>query len=334
MSGEGVESDTGNALQILIAGAGTMGHGLALLMAKAGHEVLLMDIDEGILDRAIKLIEAHLSSFVEAGQLDTNMISEIVGRIRTTTELSAIKTQDIIIESVPEDQDIKRSFYEKVAILCSAETIVASNTSYLDVFSLAPAFIQERLIITHFFEPPYLIPLVEVIKGPQTNPEVIQKMRKILLKAGQRPIIMEKFIPGFVVNRLQRAMGREIFHLIDGGFVKPEEIDKAVLASLGVRIPVLGVVRRYDFAGLDLALKVLSNPSIGLMDKDTVSPTLKGLVARGYTGVKAGKGFYDYHGQNLEQIYEKRDRLLMRMREVIEEIEKVMWQNPQAYEKT
>jgi len=210
---------------------------------------------------------------------------------------------------------------------------VTSNTSYLDVFELAPESLQKRLLISHFFAPPYLIPLVEIVKGPGTLQKVALRMRKILKDAGQKPVILDKFIPGFIVNRLQRAMGREIFHLMDGGYAKPEEIDRAVLASLGIRVPVLGVVRRYDFGGLDLAVKVLSNPSIGLMDEDRPSSTLDDLVAGGDLGVKSGKGFYDYHGEDLQQIYRKRDRLLMLMRDTLEEIEEVLWQDQEACDK-
>ena len=137
---------------------------------------------------------------------------------------------------------------------------------------------------------------------------------------------MEKFIPGFIVNRIQRAVGREIFHLMDGGYAKPEEIDRAVLASLGIRIPVLGVVRRYDFGGLDLAVKILSNPSIGLVNEDRPSRTLEELVSKGHLGVKTGKGFYDYGKETEEEIYRKRDKFLVRIRNLIDEIEKELWE--------
>ena len=328
-----VQSESDGPLQVLVAGAGTMGHGLALVMARAGHEIVLTDVDEKMLNRALKLIEGHLRMFVEMERMDGAAIPEVMGRIRTATELDELEGKDLVMESISENPDIKREFYREAGAHCSPGTIVTSNTSYLDVFELAPESLQKRLLISHFFAPPYLIPLVEIVKGPGTLQKVALRMRKILKDAGQKPVILEKFIPGFIVNRLQRAMGREIFHLMDGGYAKPEEIDRAVLASLGIRVPVLGVVRRYDFGGLDLAVKVLSNPSIGLMDEDRPSRTLDDLVAGGHLGVKSGKGFYDYHGEDLQQIYRKRDRLLMLMRDTLEEIEEVLWQDQEACDK-
>ncbi|MCG7853811.1 MAG: 3-hydroxyacyl-CoA dehydrogenase family protein, partial [Methanosarcinaceae archaeon] len=284
-------------LKIFVAGAGTMGHGLALLMARAGHEVVLADVNDEVLERAISSIRSHIELLSEMDQVEGSEIQGVIDRIRPVVGLEGLAEADLIMESISEDLHAKKAFYAEVAGLCAPDAIVTSNTSYLNIFELAPETLQERLLSTHFFAPPYLIPLVEIVKGPKTSPGVVQKVRQILLKAGNKPVTMEKFIPGFIVNRLQRAVGREIFHLMDGGYANPEEIDKAVLASLGIRIPVLGVVRRYDFGGLDFAQKVLSNPSIGLVNEDGPSKTLDELVSKGHLGVKTGKGFYDYEGK-------------------------------------
>jgi 3-hydroxybutyryl-CoA dehydrogenase len=319
------EKKANESLRVVVAGAGAMGHGLALLMAGAGHEVMLMDLSQEILDQAVTLIRSHLLMLSESEQISEKSIPLIMDRIHPGTRIEVLSDADLLIESISEDPAAKKAFYAKAEALCGPEAIVASNTSYLNVFELAPESLQQRLCISHFFAPPYLIPLVEIVQGPATRNGVIDRMRSILLAAGQKPVVIEKFIPGFIVNRLQRALGREIFHLIDQGYAKPEEIDKAVLGSLGIRLPVLGVVRRYDFAGLDFALKVYSNPSIGLMNEDRTPDALKDLVSKGHLGVKSGKGFYDYKGKQLSEIYEQRDRLLMRMRGMLEEIEDELW---------
>ena len=129
----------------------------------------------------------------------------------------------------------------------------------------------------------------------------------------KRPVVMKKFIPGYIVNRLQRAMAREIFHLLDGGFATPEDIDTAVKNSIGIRIPVVGVVQRYDFTGLDLALTFEKNPSIHLVSKDSLPKTLSRLVKKGDFGVKTGRGFYDYRSKSTAEILGRRDAKLIEL---------------------
>lgn len=314
-----------DSLKVMVAGAGTMGHGLALVMARAGHDVLLLDVDEKVLAQAVGLIRSHLDLFTELGEIEAGIIPAVLKRIHPTTDRKAARTADLVLETIVEDPEEKRGFYEEIAGMVGKDTVVSSNTSYLNIFELAPKAIQNRLMISHFFAPPYLIPLVEIVRGPETDPMRVEWMRSLLAKAGQKPVVLDKFLPGFIVNRLQRALAREIFHLLDGGYAGPEEIDRAVLASLGVRLPVLGVVRRYDFAGLDFSLRVFTNPSIHLSNDDRPPECMKELVAKNRLGVKTGKGFYDYEGLGLDQIYHKRDRLLIRMRRLLEEIEKDLW---------
>lgn len=311
---------------VLVAGAGTMGHGLALLLAAAGCEVSLSDPSDSALKAALVLVKSHLAVLAEEGQLEKASIPTILARIQPLKPAHAPHDVDLVMETISEDVDAKRAFLAAVASRCRPDTVVASNTSYLNIFDLAPATVQERLLICHFFAPPYIIPLVEIVKGPRTDPQVVERMRKFLLAIGQTPVLIEKFIPGFIVNRLQRALGREIFHLLDQGYAQPEQIDKAVLASLGIRIPVLGVVKRYDFAGLDFTSKVLSNPSIDLASEDRPSTAVDQRVNQGHTGVKSGRGFYDYSSHQPSEIYEKRDRLLIKMRRIVAEIEKTFWQ--------
>lgn len=311
---------------VWVAGAGTMGHGLALLMAKAGCKVSLSDPSDRAIKTALDLVQSHLAVLAEDGQLDHESIPIILGRIHPVEPTHTMDSADLILETISEDVDAKRAFLADAAARSRPDSVVASNTSYLNVFDLAPADLQQRLLICHFFAPPYIIPLVEIVKGPETTPHLVQRMQDFLQAIGHTPVVVEKFIPGFIVNRLQRALGREIFHLIDQGYAQPGQIDKAVLASLGIRIPVLGVVKRYDFAGLDFTAKVLANPSIGLANTDRPSTAVARLVDSGHYGVKSGKGFYDYTDQEPSGIYRQRDRLLLKMRRIIAEIEELFWQ--------
>jgi 3-hydroxybutyryl-CoA dehydrogenase len=312
---------------VWIAGAGTMGHGLALLMARAGCTVSLSDPDDGVLTNALNLVASHLDVMADEGLLNREDVRATKNRIHPASPAPVPTQADLIIEAISEDVDAKRDFFAGVARNAPDDTVVASNTSYLNIFDLAPAGLQRRLMICHFFAPPYIIPLVEVVNGPDTDPAVTARMQAFLASIGQTPVLVEKFIPGFIVNRLQRALGREIFHLIDQGYARPEQIDKAVRASLGIRMPVVGVVKRYDFAGLDFTAKVLSNPSIGLVNEDRPSPAVDACVEKGHCGVKSGKGFYDYKNQTPAEIYEQRDRLLIKMRRVADEIGQAFWRD-------
>lgn len=303
----------GGIRRVLVAGAGTMGHSIALGMAKGGYEVDLVDVKEEILQKSIKLIESNLQTLGEARVVDAREIPKILNRIHPTTCLDVASRADLVMESISEVPKAKQQLFQTLDRLCPRRTIFASNTSYLDIFRLAKKVRPPQMIICHWYAPAHLIPLVDLVKGPETSLQTIQVVREVLLKLGKVPVIMNRFIPGYIVNRLQRAMAREIFFLIDRGYATAEEIDRAVKNSLGIRIPVVGVVQRYDFTGLDLALTFEQNPSIHLVSKDRIPRTLSQLVKKGFLGVKSGRGFYDYGSKRVDEILKERDKKLLKM---------------------
>jgi 3-hydroxybutyryl-CoA dehydrogenase len=300
-----------------------MGHALALVFAKGGNRVFLTDISNEVLAKARELIRSHLGTLAESQEPmdDPDVIME---RIHTSTNYKEFaRDSDLVIEAIIEEVEAKRTLFHELPHCVGERTVVASNTSYLNVFSLAPAALQERLVITHYFNPPYLVPLVEIVGGPETDPMIISQISDWLEGMGMVAVVLKKFVPGYVVNRLQRAIGREVLYMMDEGFAGPEEIDRAVKACLGIRLPVLGVVRRIDFAGLDMAVRALKAPSIGLATEDRLSPTLMRLVEHGHLGVKTGKGFFDYGDKPLAEVLKERDvkliqvgRLLRRLGEI------------------
>lgn len=302
--GDGIEG-------VFVVGAGTMGHGIAMVFAMHGYEVGLMDISEEALTKALHLIRSNLVTLNEEGLIAAKAIPQTLSRIRPTRDLEEVATTDLVVEAIVENPKEKRKLFRTLDTLCPARTIFASNTSYLNVFPYLKTERRKRVIITHWWAPPHLIPLVDVVGGPETSPETITTVENLLRTLGKEPVVMKKFIPGYIVNRLQRAMAREIFYLLDGGFASAEEIDRAVKNSIGLRIPVVGVVGRYDFTGLDLALSFEQNPSIHLVSKDRKPRTLARLVKAGRLGVKAGKGFYDYSHRSPAEVMRERDRRLI-----------------------
>lgn len=298
--------------RVMIVGAGTMGHSLAMVFAQAGdYEVDLVDIRQEILGKAFQVIRSNLETLKETKLIPGKSIPGILGRIHSSTSLDPAKRADLVIEAISENPKAKKRLFVSLESLCPSRAIFASNTSYLNVFELVPAVRPSKMLITHWWAPPHLIPLVDVVKGPKTSAETVKTIRDLLLKLGKVPVVMEKFIPGFIVNRLQRAMAREIFYLLDHGYATPEQIDTAVKNSLGVRIPVAGVVQRYDFAGLDLALAFEKNPSIRLVSRTRPFETLVRLVRKGHLGVKSGRGFYDYSSRKMSEVLRERDLKLI-----------------------
>ena len=245
-------------------------------------------------------------------------IPEIINRIHPSTSLHVGERADFVVEAISEDRRAKRDLFHVLDGICPRKTIISSNTSYLNIFRFAKTCRPDKVLIAHWYVPAHLIPLVDVVKGPRTSMETVETVKTLLLKLGKQPVIMKKFIPGYVVNRLQRAMAREIFYLLDKKYASPEEIDKAVKNSLGIRIPVVGVVQRYDFTGLDLALTFEQNPSIHLVSKDRSPKSLMDLVKKGLLGVKSGKGFYDYSSRKMGDVLKERDMKMINLLKFLE----------------
>jgi len=302
----------------MVFGAGTMGHGIALLAGKSGHMVFLVDVDSEALHRAVKLIRSHLDWFQEEKEI-SEPLEAVLSRIKPVQNFEdVIGSCDLIIEAITEDQILKSELFKQIAPLKSEPSIVVSNTSYLDVFALAPEKMLSRFAIAHFFVPPYLVPLVEVVGNDQTDTDVIPWLMEVLRRMGQQPIYLKRFIPGFIVNRLQRAMGREMFHLLEEGIASPEDIDAAVKASFAIRVPVVGIAQKLDLTGLDLVLKILKNPSIDLATEDRIPRILQERVDAGDYGVKTGKGLYDYGNRPMEEITRKLNRKFLAVRRFME----------------
>jgi len=304
--------------RVLVVGAGTMGHSIAMVFAQGGYEVDLVDLREEVLDKALRLIRSNLQTLKEGGLIHSKAVPKIINRIRPSTSLDVGERADFVVEAISEDQRAKSELFHVLDRICPAKTIISSNTSYLNIFSFAKTSRPEKMLIAHWYVPPHLIPLVDVVKGPRTSKETVETVKTLLLKLGKEPVVMKKFIPGYIVNRLQRAMAREIFYLLEEGYASPEEIDRAVKNSLGVRIPVVGVVQRYDFAGLDLALTFEQNPSIHLVSKARPPKMLMDLVRRGHLGVKSGKGFYDYSSREMNHVLKERDMKMIKLLKFLE----------------
>jgi 3-hydroxybutyryl-CoA dehydrogenase len=256
--------------------------------------------------------KTNMQTFVEHGLLKAEEVEPALARITPTQSVEeAAKGAQFVIESIAEKVDAKKALYEELDSLLAEDAIITSNTSYLNIYEVMPAKRLPQTVIAHWFAPPHVIPLVEVVKGEQTSQETTDFVVELLKKVDRVPTVMEKFVSGFCVNRFLRIIGREVFFLLDNGYMTADQLDLAVKASIIPRAMVLGFVQRYDFTGLDLSYNNLQNPNFVEAPIDNQPKSLKEAVDRGDLGVKSGKGFFDYTDRPLAEVLKARDAALI-----------------------
>ncbi|MFH1954722.1 MAG: 3-hydroxyacyl-CoA dehydrogenase family protein [Pseudomonadota bacterium] len=306
--------DHNNVKRAVVVGAGVMGHSMAHVFAQAGIEVNLVDLDETVLEHAMDLMKANLETLAEFERVRGDDIPEILARIHPSTDLAGgAQGVDFAVEAVSEVPDIKREVFSQLDQFSPRDTVIASNTSSLDIFSLAQITRPERLVVAHWFAPPHIIPLVEVVPGPETSQEVVELTANLMKKLGKKTVIMKEFVPAFIVNRIQHGIAGAVWEMLEKGWATAEEIDLAVKSSLGIRLPVVGVVQTSDFTGLDLIYDIMKG-------RGSVSPLVKEMVDMGHLGVKTSKGLYDYGGRSDVEILKKRDRRYLKLLDYLEKI--------------
>lgn len=299
---------------IAVIGAGLMGHGIAQEFASAGFSVYLHDITEEQLNVACVLIEQNLALLAEHGVVDKSDIPDIMQRVNTTNELAAAtEDADFVIEAVTEDLPLKQQIFETLDNLCQPHTIFASNTT-----ALMPSQIgvhtnrQDRVLNTHYFNPPYLIPLVELIRSPATSDETVSITYNFLKSIGKTPAIIEKEAPGFVGPRLQAALIREAFAIVEQGIASAETVDLVVRNSFGRRLGVAGPFEVFELAGWDLVLAAFEELYKDLNSSSEINPLLREMVASDKLGVKSGEGFYQWTAEKQEALRTRMSQALIR----------------------
>jgi len=290
-----------------------MGHGIAQVFAQAGLQVALTDSDAKVLGKAIQRIQANLETCLGLGSADRDRDSATLERITVTPNLAeAVSQADFVFEAVFEDLEVKHQVLRQLEEHCAPHAIIISTTSSYCVRDMAVALGHpERFLALHFWNPPYVIPVVEVMPGDRTSADAVEATCTLLEAAGKVPALVRKDVPGFVGNRLQHALRREAIAIVAEGIASPEDVDIITRLSFGLRMPVVGPLETVDLGGLDLT-QAIQTYLLPELDRSTAPKhVIQDMVKRGELGAKAGKGFYDWPPGRAARVIRRRDEALL-----------------------
>jgi 3-hydroxybutyryl-CoA dehydrogenase len=300
--------------KIGIAGAGTMGSGIALIFALKGYEVVVTDISQEYLENAKKIIRINNSSLIGERIITESEAEAAVGKIFFTTDKKVFCDADVIIEAIIEKMDIKQDFWKEVEEIVGEDTILATNTSGLSITEICRKVKNKgRFAGMHWWNPPHIIPLIELIKGDETADETIKVLAELIDKIGKKSVVVQKDVNGFIGNRIQFAVFREALKIVEDGIATAEDIDKAMKYGPGFRYPVLGPFETADLGGLDTFYYISSYLFNELSSVKKPNQLLQELMDNKNLGVKTGKGFYDYSGGKGEEVMKRRDKNFFKM---------------------
>ena len=295
---------------IAVIGSGIMGHGIAQTFALGGYEVTLNDINDDLLNKAVQRIRSNLNTFVDFGITTSAGAKKALSRIKTSKNLSeAAKQSDVVVEALPEVMELKKRIVKELDETCPSHTIIASNTSGLSLTEMVSDIKRrDQAIIAHWYNPPHIIPVVEIVKGQYTSEQTVDLVYQLLTVIGKKPVKILREVPGFLGNRLQFALYREALYCLKEGIASAEDIDLAVKGSYGFRLPTLGPLETSDFGGLDTYLHI-AEYLFKEIDRSTEPPEfLREKVRQGKLGVKTGEGFFRYTPEEAEKKIKERDR--------------------------
>lgn len=293
----------------VVIGTGTMGPGIAVVLAAGGVEATIVGRTDASSSRGLKAAQEQVQLLVHHGLAQGNLLE----RIKSTTDFEAsVQGADLVIESTPEDLAFKQDLFARLDALAKPSAALASNTSALSITAVAAKCRRpERILTTHFWNPAFLMPLVEIVKGEKTSAEVAEAVRALLRRCGKVPVLVKKDRPGQLGNRLQAALFREAIHIVEEGIADVEDVDLAAKCGFGLRLPVYGIFEHQDAVGLDLVLSVVEYVSPDLYREREAPGLLRKLVAQKRLGVKSGRGFYDWSVKDIEGVKRRRDSFVL-----------------------
>ena len=279
-----------------VVGAGLMGAGLAQEFARGGYDVWIHDASSEMLASAPKRMRVALEMMAGLGMIEAGEVEPTLRRVRSTGELADLAYgSGFVVEAVSENLDVKKRVFAALDRYCAPDVVLASNTSALSPTALGEATKRpDKVVVTHYFNPPYLLPAVEIVPGAKTSKGTLDLARRLCESIGKQPVVMEREIVGFVINRLQYALFREATWLVENGYVSAEDLDRVVVGSLGNRLAVFGPFKIADLGGLDVYDSICDTVFPALSGGRESPSLMRNLVAEGKLGAKSGAGFYGW----------------------------------------
>jgi len=302
--------------RIAIIGGGLMGHGIALVMARAGHDVAVtVPVAEALASLHGRIAD---SLKVLGAEAETEAV---LARVSLAPSLAdAVSSCDMVFEAGPEKLEFKQAIFAEIEAAAPAEAILASNTSVIQITKIMGHLTgRHRALGTHWWNPPHMIPLVEVVKTEWTDAAPAQAMFDLLAGAGKTPVMVEKDVPGFIGNRLQHALWREAVSLVENGICDAEAVDTVIKNSFGRRLAVLGPLENADLVGTDLTLDIHENVLFDLETRQGPSPYLQSLVEDGRLGMKSGQGFRTWTDEDAAEVRAKVGTHLQKLETILKD---------------
>jgi len=312
----------GEIYRVSIIGAGLMGHGIAQTCAQANCYVKLYDIKSEILENALKRIRSNLKLLAEERIIKHQDIDNVLSNINIVNKLEeCVKETDLVIEAVPEDLKLKRKVFSEVEKYCPEDTILATTTSVISIGDISEAVEKpERMVGTHWMNPPFILPLVEIIRGPQTSDSTVERIKEFLENKCKKKTIVCRDSPGFLVNRMAAAVLAEASKLVESGITNIEDIDRTWTEHLGLIYLLFGPFRNLDYIGLDIIYFASIYLSNALKDERFKPPNwLLNKVKRGQLGIKTGEGIYKYE-KTFEEMYSQRIRSIIKILRILNKL--------------
>ncbi|MGO5094926.1 3-hydroxyacyl-CoA dehydrogenase family protein [Agathobaculum sp. LCP25S3_E8] len=278
-----------------VVGAGRVGAGMATLMAGHGCEVTIVGLDEDDLKRCRGILEGNLDELVQQGLATEKNRASILRRFTLTTDTAALKDCVFVLEAAFEDVNVKKGIYRQVEAVVAPDTLMASTTSAISVELLTAEMAHpERFAVTHPFQPAHMLPLVELVGGPNTSPATIDRLRVFMEELDREVVTLRKSVPGFIINRLAQALFRESLYLVEQGVVSVSDIDKAIKYAVGMRYASIGLLEYFDDVGFNLERDIAQTVYPDLCSTRAIQQIVLDGLASGKTGRSVGKGLYDW----------------------------------------